>query len=58
MKQIIRKLVEQSGHRKVLSDEMLTELIFTLQEGAIVTGTIYRNSEPMKNAKKVVMELL
>lgn len=58
MKQIIRKLVEQSGHRKVLNDEMLTELIFTLQEGAIVTGVIYRNSEPMKNAKKVVMELL
>ena len=58
MKKIIRKLVEQSGHRRVLSDEMLTELIFTLQEGAIVTGTIYRNGDPMKNAKKVVMELL
>jgi len=58
MKQVIRTMVEQSGHRKILSDDMLTELIFTLQEGAIVTGAIYRSPDAMKNAKKVVMELL
>lgn len=58
MKQVIRTMVEQSGHRKILNDDLLTELIFMLQEGAIVTGAIYRNSDAMKNAKKVVMELL
>jgi AcrR family transcriptional regulator len=58
MKQLIRTLVEQSGHRMVLSDEMLAELIFTLVEGALITGAIYQSGEPMKNAKKIVMELI
>lgn len=58
MKQVIRTMVEESGHRKILTDDMLTEMIFMLQEGAIVTGAIYKSSDAMKNAKKIVMELL
>jgi len=58
LKNYISHLVHQVEHKGTLDDELLIDTIFLLQEGGIATGSVYRNSQALKNAKRIVETLL
>jgi AcrR family transcriptional regulator len=58
LKELLRELVGQSGHRQLLADEELVQLIFFLLEGSVVSTSIYKDSGELKKAKKIVNKFL
>ena len=58
LRNTISDLVDQVKQRKVLSNELLTDTIFLLLEGGIATGSVYRSSQALKNAKRIAETLL
>ncbi len=58
LKTYILGLVQQSGHRKTLSDESLTELIYLSMDGALIGAAIYKDTQNLRAAKKVIQQLL
>ncbi|PZF71034.1 TetR/AcrR family transcriptional regulator [Taibaiella soli] len=57
-KDIIKKLVAQSGHKKLLTDQDLTELIFLSLEGSITSASVFKTSADILAAKKIIQKLL
>lgn len=58
LKSFIKTLVEQSAHKKLLSDQELTELIFMLMEGGIVSASIFKQADDLQSAKAIVQKLI
>jgi AcrR family transcriptional regulator len=58
LKEVIRKLVIRSDHKKILTNSELTDLIFTLIEGGVVAGSIFKNSEQLQSAKKIIRKFI
>lgn len=44
-------MVENSDHKK-MSDEELTETIYTILEGSIVTASVFKRADEIQSAKK------
>ncbi|WP_080778451.1 TetR/AcrR family transcriptional regulator [Chryseobacterium phocaeense] len=57
-KEFIKILVENSGHKKFLSDEELAETIYIMLEGSIVTASVFKNAEEIQAAKKIIQKLI
>lgn len=57
-KAYISDLVAASDHRKVLSDEALTEMIYLVMEGGVTSSAIYKDVKDLRSAKKIITELL
>ncbi|WP_300690491.1 TetR/AcrR family transcriptional regulator [Chryseobacterium sp.] len=57
-KEFIKGLVADSGHKKELTDEELTETIYTMLEGAIVTASVFKNASPIQSAKHIIQKLI
>ena len=58
MKSFIGKLVAASGHRQLLSDEELTNMIFWMVEGGSVAASIFKNSQDFQSAKTIIQKLI
>lgn len=57
-KDFIKALVAHSGHKKLLTDQELTELIFLSLEGAIVAASVFKQPAEIKAAKKIIQKLI
>jgi AcrR family transcriptional regulator len=58
LKDYISVLVQQSGHKQLLTDEALTELIYLMMEGALTSAAIYKDTKHLKSAKKIIQGLI
>jgi AcrR family transcriptional regulator len=57
-KEFIKMLVENSDHKKVLSDEELAETIYVMLEGSIVTASVFKRADEIQSAKKIIEKLI
>ncbi len=57
-KDFIRSLVAASGHKKVVSDKELADMIFSMLEGAIVAASVFKRAAEIKSARKIIQKLL
>lgn len=57
-KNFIRMLVEKSGHRKLLSDEELADTIYFMLEGSIVSSSVFKTSDEIQRAKRLIEKLI
>ncbi|SHF44360.1 TetR/AcrR family transcriptional regulator [Chryseobacterium sp. OV279] len=57
-KEFIKMLVENSGHKKILSDEELAETIYVMLEGSIVTASVFKRADEIQSAKKIIEKLI
>ncbi|KMQ60145.1 hypothetical protein ACM46_18090 [Chryseobacterium angstadtii] len=57
-KKFIKMLVENSGHKKLLSDEELAETIYVMLEGSIVTASVFKRPDEIQSAKKIIEKLI
>jgi len=57
-KKLIFQLVAKSGHKKMLSDKELADMIFLLNEGAIVAGSIFKRKKDLETAKALIQKLI
>ena len=58
LKDFIAGLVANSGHKKLLTDKELTELIFMLLDGGIVSASIFKHADDLKSAKAIIQKLI
>jgi len=54
----IAGLVAQVKHRNILTNEALTEMIYLMMEGGLVSAAIYKNPGDLKRGKKIVEQFL
>jgi AcrR family transcriptional regulator len=57
-KELIKTLVLNSGHKKMLTDQELSEMIFLMTEGGIVAASIFKQTEDLHSAKKIIQKLI
>lgn len=57
-KEFIKMLVENSGHKQLLSDEELAETIYVMLEGSIVTASVFKRADEIQSAKKIIEKLI
>lgn len=57
-KDFIKRLVANSGHKKILTDKELTETIYLLLEGSIATASVFKEAAEIKSAKKIIQKLI
>jgi AcrR family transcriptional regulator len=58
LKEYIMQLVANSGHKKLLTDEELTNMIFMMAEGGIVAASIFKQADDLQSAKAIIQKLL
>lgn len=58
LKAFIKQLVINSGHKNLLTDEQLTELIFMMLEGGIVSASIFKQADDLQSAKTILQKLI
>jgi len=57
-KAFILDLVKDAGHKELMTDEELADMIFLLIEGALISTSIYKSTNDLKNAKQLVAKFL
>ncbi|ASK32309.1 TetR family transcriptional regulator [Chryseobacterium sp. T16E-39] len=57
-RQFITTLVENSGHKKILTDDELAETIYVMLEGSIVTASVFKKPDEIRSAKKIIEKLI
>jgi AcrR family transcriptional regulator len=55
---LIAELVLRSGHKKILTDEELTNLIFSLVEGGTTAASVFKNTADLEASKAIVQKLI
>lgn len=58
LKYFIKQQVINSGHKNLLTDEELTELIFMMVEGGIVAASIFKQADDLQSAKAILQKLI
>ncbi len=58
LKDYVAGLVANSGHNQLLSDKELTELIFMMTEGGIVSASIFKQADDLLAAKAILSKLI
>jgi len=57
-KEFIKTVVANSGHKNELSDEELTETIYMMLEGSIVTASVFKSPDSIMAAKEIIRKLI
>jgi AcrR family transcriptional regulator len=57
-KTFIGTLVTNSGHKQLLTDEELTEVIFLMTEGGVSAGSVFKHGADLQAAKKIIQKLI
>ncbi|WP_118972932.1 TetR/AcrR family transcriptional regulator [Taibaiella koreensis] len=57
-KDLIKKLVAASGHKRILTDRELAEMIFIALEGAIAAASVFKGPAEIQTAKKIIQKLI
>jgi AcrR family transcriptional regulator len=57
-KAYLKQLVAHSGHKKLLSDKELVEMIFLMTEGGVVGAAIFKQTIDLQAAKKIIQKLI
>jgi AcrR family transcriptional regulator len=57
-KDFIKALVANSGHKKLLTDQELAEMIFLALEGAIATASVFKRPTDIQSAKQIIQKLI
>ncbi|WP_198174841.1 TetR/AcrR family transcriptional regulator [Spirosoma arboris] len=57
-KDFIKTLVVNSGHKKLLTDQELAELIFITLEGAIAAASVFKQPTELQSAKQIIQKLI
>lgn len=55
---IIEELVVNSGHKKVVTDKELTELIFLMIEGGSTAASVFKSTADLQSAKQIIQKLI
>jgi AcrR family transcriptional regulator len=58
LKDFIGELVAASGHKKLLTDKELTEMIFLMVEGGLVAASIFKQANDLQSAKAIIQKLV
>jgi AcrR family transcriptional regulator len=58
LRNFILEIVKQAGHRKMLSDELLADMIFLLLEGSTTSVGFSRKVKGLRSARKIVENML
>ena len=58
LKDLIKQLVANSGHKKLLTDKELTETIFLMIEGSVVIGSVFKQGGDIQSARKIIKKLI
>jgi len=58
LKDFIADLVNNSGHQKLLTDKELTELIFMVLDGGIVSASIFKQANDLQSAKAIIKKMI
>jgi len=54
----IKELVIASGHKQILADDELAELVFLLIEGGSAGASVFKNATDLQKAKEIVRKLI
>lgn len=54
----IEELVVQSGHKKVIADKELTEMIYLMIEGGSAAASVFKNTSDLQAAKQIIQQLI
>jgi AcrR family transcriptional regulator len=57
-REMIGQLVAASGHKKILSDDALAELIFLSIEGGTAAASVFKNTADLEAAKQIIKKLI
>ncbi|WP_170828398.1 TetR/AcrR family transcriptional regulator [Chryseobacterium soldanellicola] len=57
-KKFIKELVAKSEHKKIMTDEELSETIYVMLEGSIVTASVFKSPDAIQSAKKIIKKLM
>jgi len=57
-KQMLAEWVANSGHKKLLTDEDLTQLIFVLVEGGTTAASMFKNTVDLESSKQIIQQLI
>jgi AcrR family transcriptional regulator len=58
LKDFIEQLVVNSGHKKLLTDKELTDMIFMLSEGGLVAASIFKHADDLQAAKAIIQKVI
>lgn len=58
LKDFIKQLVVKAGHKKLLTDDELAEMIFVMVEGGIVAASIFKQANDLQSAKAIIQKLI
>lgn len=58
LKDFIFNLVVNSGHQQLLTDKELTEMIFMMLEGGIISASIFKQADDLQTAKAIISKLI
>lgn len=58
LKDFIKQQVINSGHKNLLTDEELTDLIFMMVEGGLVAASIFKQADDLQAAKAILQKLI
>jgi AcrR family transcriptional regulator len=57
-KDFIKNLVAGSGHKKLFTDQELSDTVYLLLEGAITTVAVFKRPADLRSAKKIIQKLI
>lgn len=57
-RELLKELVAASGHKKIVSDEHLVELIFLLVEGGTTSASVFKSTADLQSARQIIQKLI
>lgn len=58
LKDFIKKLVVNSGHKEILNNDELSGALYVMLEGGVVGATIFKQTNDLQLAKKIIQKLI
>ena len=55
---LLKQLVAKSGHKQIISDEDLVELIFLMIEGGTTAASVFKNTADLQAARLIIQKLI
>ena len=52
------ELVSHSGHKKALTDQELTQLIYIMIEGGTAAASVFKNTDDLRASKQIIQKLI
>jgi AcrR family transcriptional regulator len=54
----VEEIVANSGHKKLMTDKELTEMIFIMIEGGSTAASVFKNTNDLQSAKEIIKKLI